>query len=420
MNKVFAFIAVILFAFIIWHYDYNLTYLTLLLTLLFVIKNKFSYFKPNFSFIAPWILLYFFQLLPITIYNRTLNPITVQLISLPLVCAMIFVPYIKRKKLAGPVLEELVIADSAVNEPVKMRYSKKNYKIGFYICLLLFFANVAYSGFLPFIRLLQGGYSDYFDYGIKGVNGLFYAYANAFGVLSYYLYLKDKKKKYIINVFVIFVIFLLCLTRQNIISLMVEIAILHSIVVKPIDTKKLLIYVTILLIFFGILGESRSGDIREIMGLKQQFYWLPTGFIWIYAYFFFNVLNLDNVVLSHNYGLFDLSSLNSLIPSFLRSNAEVEAAPLEVVNFTISSYIQPIFIDFGLWGVVAITLAAVFVTVRAYEKAVKTRNFKTVALYVVLFFCASFSFFINFWFYLPIIFQIPFILLFNKFIVKND
>ncbi|WP_168187495.1 O-antigen polymerase [Pedobacter sp. G11] len=368
--------------------------------------NKIKYYKPNFAFLAPWILLYLFQLLPITHYNRELDPITIQLITLPLAMSLIFLP------------------NRSIQKRFEIRSLKRfkqyKYNLALIVCYALFLVNFAFSGFLPFIRLIISGDSNYFDYGIKGLNGLFYAYANAFGVLSYYIFIHEKRKKYLYVILSIFVIFLLCMTRQNIISLIVEIAILHSICAKPINNFKLATYIIILLIGFGILGESRSGDIREIMGLKPEFYWLPNSFIWIYSYFFFNVLNLDNIVTSGHYALFDLSSLNSLLPSFLRGNPSDDLSSLEVVNFTISSYIQPIFIDFGFWGVLIITLVVVYLTVKAYEIAMKRKNFQAIGIYVVLFFCASFSFFINFWFYLPIIFQIPFILLLNKFIIKNE
>jgi len=406
MDKIFKIISFTLFILILVIYDYRLTYLILFMSILFMIYSKFNYYKPNFAFLAPWILIYFFQILPITIYSRSLNPITIQLISLPLVIGLIFLPKIGLKRSF-----EIISLK---------RISNRNYKIALIICYTLFFINVAYSGFLPLLRLILEGSSDYFDYGIKGVNGLFYAYANAFGVLNYYLFIHDRKKKYLYVILSILVIFLLCLTRQNIISLIVEIAVLHALCSKPLNKAKLITYVVIILIGFGILGESRSGDIREIMGLKKEYYWLPNSFIWIYAYFFFNVLNLDNIVTSGNYALFDFSSLSSLLPSFLRGTASDDLSSLEVVNFTISSYIQPIFIDFGFWGVLLITFIVVFLTVIAYEKAIILKNFGAIGIYVVLFFCASFSFFINFWFYLPIIFQIPFVMIFNKYITKNE
>ncbi len=209
------------------------------------------------------------------------------------------------------------------------------------------------------------------------------------------------------------------MTRQNIISLIFEILIFYTFKVKPINIKKILIYLLIVISCFGFLGELRSGDIKDLVGLKAQYSWIPVSFIWIYSYGFFNLLNLDNLVHSGYFALFNGSSLASLIPSFLRPDFEGGDNVLEVVNFTISSYINPIFQDMGYYGLIIFTGCVIAFTVSFYKKAVVYKNFKTISIYSVLAFCAFFSFFVNFWFYLPIIFQIPFLFIFNKKILSK-
>jgi len=119
------------------------------------------------------------------------------------------------------------------------------------------------------------------------------------------------------------------------------------------------------------------------------------------------------LVHSGYFSLFNGSSLASLIPSFLRPEFE-GGTNLEVVNFTISSYINPIFQDIGYYGLIVFTGCVIAFTVSFYKKAVAYKNFRAISIYSVLAFCAFFSFFVNFWFYLPIIFQIPFLIIFNK------
>lgn len=374
-----------------------------------IIVDKFKYYNPSVSFIVPWIVLYSFQKMSITIYSRDIDFMTWKLMAIPVLLSSIIAPdYFKFRSSANAVNE------ASIND--------KMFKYAYIICYALFFANVVYSGYLPLVSLLKDGNSDYMDYGIKGINGLFYAYSNAFGLLCYYLYNKTKDRKYLYFLLSIFFIFLVCITRQNIISLVFEILIVHTIQIGPINIKRVMLYGLGLILLFSILGQLRSGDIKELVGLKDEYYWIPTAFLWIYSYGFFNILNLDNLVHDGYYGLFDGSSLSSLIPSFLRPDYGDSSSLLEVSNFTISSYINPIFQDFGYYGVMIFTLITVVLTVINYKKAITVKSFRAISIYSVLFFCALFSFFVNFWFYLPIIFQIPFLIIFNKkiFISNND
>ena len=372
-----------------------------------IVIDKFKYYNPSVSFIVPWIILYSFQKMSITIYTRDIDFMTWKLMSIPVLLSTIISPeYFSFKGKAE------TAADAGINH--------KWFKYALWGCYALFFANFIYSGYLPLISLLKDGNSDYFDYGIKGLNGLFYAYSNAFGLLCYYLYLQTKEKKYLYFLSSIFLIFLLCVTRQNIISLIFEILIIHTFKVKPINIKKIMLYGLGLILMFGFIGQLRSGDIKELIGLKSDYFWIPTAFLWIYSYGFFNILNLDNLVHGGSYGLFNGSSLSTLIPSFLRPDYDDGGSMLEVSNFTISSYINPIFQDLGYYGVLIFTVIVVLLTVYNYKKALVIGNFRAISIYSVLFFCALFSFFVNFWFYLPIVFQIPFLIMFSKKILYTN
>jgi oligosaccharide repeat unit polymerase len=367
-----------------------------------LIIDKFSYYKPSVTFILPWIVLYAFQKINITIYARDIDFLTWKLISVPVALSTIIAP-------------EFFSVKQIEKESNQFLINTKMFNYALFICCLLFFANYIYSGYLPLIQLLKTGDSGYENYGIKGVNGLFYAYSNAFGLLCYYMYLETRDKKFLFYLGAIFLVFILCVTRQNMISLMFEILILYTFKKKPINIKSLLIFLTCLILGFGFLGELRSGDIKDLVGLKPQYSWIPVSFIWIYSYGFFNILNLDNLVHSGYFALFNGSSLASLVPSFLRPDFESNGS-LEVSNFTISSYINPVFQDVGYFGLIIFTGIVIIFTVKFYKMANINRNFKEISIYSVLAFCACFSFFVNFWFYLPIIFQIPFLIMFSKMI----
>lgn len=366
-----------------------------------LIIDKITYYKPSVSFVLPWMVLYLFQKINITIYSRDIDFLTWKLITIPVLLSSIISP-------------EFFKSAKVKNEDSDFFFNPKMFNYALVGCYLLFFANVIYSGFIPMIQLVKTGDSNYMDYGIKGVNGLFYAYSNAFGLLCYYIYLETKDKRFLYYLGSIFLVFILCITRQNIISLIFEIVILYTFKVKPLNVKRISIYIVCLILGFSFIGDLRSGDIKDLIGLKPQYSWIPVSFIWIYSYGFFNILNLDNLVHSGSFALFNGSSLSSLIPSFLRPDYGDSSDLLEVTNFTISSYINPIFQDVGFYGVIVFTGLVITYTVSYYQKAISDKRFKTISIYSVLAFCAFFSFFVNFWFYLPIIFQIPFLVVFNN------
>jgi hypothetical protein len=126
------------------------------------------------------------------------------------------------------------------------------------------------------------------------------------------------------------------------------------------------------------------------------------------------------VVSGGHYGYYNGASLNQLVPSFIRPNSISDFVQLEVPNFTVKSYITPILRDFGIIGILIFTCFLVLLTMIRFKAAVSEKDFESVAIYSILYFCAFFSFFSNFWFFLPIIFQIPFVMLFSRFLIKEN
>jgi oligosaccharide repeat unit polymerase len=301
--------------------------------------------------------------------------------------------------------------------------SRKKYIILLLFFVLITFFNVVLAGYIPLVRMITTGDSGYLSFGITGVYGFYLAYANAFGVLSYYLYIKTNNKLYRNVVILIFLIFVLFVTRQNFISLLTELFILHGFLKKFISKKKIFFLVLGLLILFSYLGELRSGDIKEIIEANDEYLWLPSFIYWVYGYFYFSGLNLNNMINNTNAPYFDGSSFMSLVPNFIKNIIDFSTEHeyfLQKVNFTVSTGLESIYIDMGLVEVILFGLIFGFFTSILYKKIkIYIDNFKYLSIYSVLFFCTVFSFFVNFWFYLPIIFQIPFFFFFNQFIFKE-
>jgi CHASE2 domain-containing sensor protein len=68
----------------------------------------------------------------------------------------------------------------------------------------------------------------------------------------------------------------------------------------------------------------------------------------------------------------------------------------------------PVYKDLGRTGVLFLTVTALWLTARKYRQLNRAVSIGGVGIFSVLYFCASFSFFVNFWFFLPIVAQIIF------------
>ena len=59
-------------------------------------------------------------------------------------------------------------------------------------------------------------------------------------------------------------------------------------------------------------------------------------------------------------------------------------------------------------GVITLTAIAIWYTMRMRKSIYQEASLFRIGTFATLYFCATFSFFVNFWFYLPVIFQIVF------------
>jgi oligosaccharide repeat unit polymerase len=217
-------------------------------------------------------------------------------------------------------------------------------------------------------------------------------------------------------------VFILFFSRQNLISLLVEVFVIYNLAWRKVNLFKILIIFLGLLMSFSILGDMRIGyDIKELAKIKEEFKFIPNIIVWLFSYSYFNILNLDNVVTTYLKPLFDLSSMSTIIPSFIRPEYVDADELLEVSNFTVGSYILPIYRDLGSVGLFLFVAVVSLYTKKIIQNVNRTQNFRTIASYSVLYFCFMFSFFANFWLYLPIIFQLIIFNIFDKyFLVKKD
>jgi oligosaccharide repeat unit polymerase len=185
--------------------------------------------------------------------------------------------------------------------------------------------------------------------------------------------------------------------------------VIHNHIEKRIKFSKLLLYGIIFSICFSFIGETvRGTDIKDLARINDEFLWLPTSIIWVYAYSYFNILNLDNLINSGMYPAYDGSAFAELIPNIFRPDFG-HPRLLELGNFNVSPYIAPIYRDLGFLGCIIFTIIILYVSNYFYKKSLTENSFLYIGSFSVLYFCSIMSFFKNFWFFLPIIFQLFFI-----------
>ena len=305
---------------------------------------------------------------------------------------------------------------------IETYYNLNNYRIVFLFFLGLSLLNILIAGFIPLLSLIMTGNSKYASFGISGIYGFYLAYSTALGILSLYLFFTLKKRKFLYHYLIILTTMLLFFTRQNIIVLIVEGFVVYSFLYKKIGINKILVVSLIILILFSYLGTLRSGDIKVILKIKEEYWYLPNFIFWLYGYLYFSGLNLNNLLIHTSAPYYDGSSVASLIPAFIQRLLGISFHHqyyLQNGNMTVSTALGSIYGDMGIYGIVVFSSLFGFYAGKYFKKSTINPTLCNVGIYAVLFFCAVFSFFVNYWFYLPIIFQIVFICIFSNLIIRR-
>ena len=358
-----------------------------------------DYLSPQMAFSVPWIVILLLSGFSISEIHRPIGFLAYVAILASLVVYLFFASIVNTFK---------------PNMVREIQYDREFSPIKSNALLFVLFAiaavNIIYSGYVPLINILSGAYADYLGFGIKSIYGFFNAFANVVGLSFFYLYLVSKKRRYLIFYISVIGIFLLLVSRQNIISLLVESFVVYSLIRARVSVGKITLMFSILMICFGALGSLRSGDIKVLAKVTPQYMWLPDSVVWGYSYSFFNVLNLDNLTNDPAVPYHNAQSLDPLVPSFFRTKREDDRSFLEDDKFTVASFISPIYKDGGLPFTLLLVAIVAFVNGLIYRRCVSKPSMRSVLIYAVLYFCALLSFFTNFWFYLPVIAQLPMII----------
>ena len=228
-----------------------------------------------------------------------------------------------------------------------------------------------YSGGVPLIWKLLGINRTYFDFGIPSLNGAFYGLIILLG--AYSLSQKSWDKYLYLSMG------LLMLSRQVIISIILE-GLLFGFITKKvkISVQKVVLILTCLFLAFTVLGNLRSGsnEMNKVFKAKEEYTNIPTSIKWAYSYMTFSVSNFNNLVSmtggNVNHGV---TIIEDLLPNIILKKIEIKknfsSNYLVSLNYTVSTYLPSLYLDFGIIGIVIFNVLIAFFGYRLYFKIKK-------------------------------------------------
>ncbi len=253
----------------------------------------------------------------------------------------------------------------------------------------------------------------YAEFGIPGFHGVLNAlfYTGCVVTFTRVLLGASKRTRFLLLVSIGYPV--LVISRQVLISLLLQYMFVYFSVRKPSPRIYLRTGVLFLstLLAFGYLGDARSGR-DQIIGLAAPTFnypdWLPSAFIWAYIYMATPINNVNyNIDISPNY--FPLETAGTFIPSFARDDFRsalggTEQWTLVSDTFNVSSLLQSLLTDFGVSGAIVFTLlcGVVFSRLRRLSRTSAAAFFAV----IVLLHGIALSFFANLLFHLVFMFEI--------------
>ena len=128
----------------------------------------------------------------------------------------------------------------------------------------------------------------------------------------------------------------------------------------------------------------------------------------------FSLSNFNNLTLitdgDINHGA---SMMKELLPTVIlnKANIKVKYSPFYLIslNYTVSTYLPSIYLDFGLYGVAGFSLFMSFIGCITYKNLYKNNNIKNKLMYSVFIHNILLLFFNNMFLYLPTIIQFIYI-----------
>lgn len=291
------------------------------------------------------------------------------------------------------------------------QFSNRVFKINIFI-LILFVIEVIYSKGFPLLWKFTDSTKSYMDFGIPSLHG---ALSGLIICLGAYYMLKKSKLKWVYLLFGI-----LILSRQVIISMILEGIVFNIKVIqdklKTINIKKYAFLLLIIIVLFGVFGNFRSGSQRmsNLFRPKPEYQEIPSSIMWSYSYLTFSISNFNNLVSITDGGINKGATiLNDLLPSIVLKSVNIEeefrSNYLINSNFTVSTYLADVYVDFGILGIIIMNMIIALLGIYYYKQTRYESNDKNNLLYAIFAHNLIFLFFNNMFIYLPIVIQIVYV-----------
>lgn len=241
-------------------------------------------------------------------------------------------------------------------------------RVLFWIWALFTVVEVIASHGVPLMWLVEGSIKDYRDFGIPSVHGILLSLLLACSMVSYYLYLQTRERRFTAMPIFAVVWFLICITRGFFVGILLQFLFLYLCVnrIKTSQAIKIGVAILAVIVFFGIVGNLRSGsaDLIRAVGQPTERFpaWLPTGFLWVYIYMATPLNNLFNTIQLHPaIDSYTLSTTTAqLFPSFIRNlvfaQSTLRQADLVNQNLNVSTEFIGPYLDMGVLGIVVFAL----------------------------------------------------------------
>ena len=304
----------------------------------------------------------------------------------------------------------------------------------FIFWLIIEFIETVWSGGLPILWKIIGSSKTYMNYGIPTLHGLMNSIGLVIIMLSFYLYMYKKQKdnvkdRRLLVILLVVSLFSLCLiTRQVIITAIIEMMVIYLYFKVKIPWKKIIIIVCVGVIAFGVIGNFRTGydEFLDVSLMKNNN--IPKSLIgvyWVYMYLTMTVANVNNAVLLgiNDYGITPIASvyIPTVISNLLFSNSNIKVPNYLVTRaFNVSGFFIDFYIGYGNLGVAIIS--AIYGLLGAYtlKKVTKKQNEKNILYYAIYLQIVLLSFFYKHLLYLPSGFQFVIVYIIFKIFDKKS
>jgi oligosaccharide repeat unit polymerase len=311
------------------------------------------------SFILPWttvLILYYFEL------SAQLLPFDIE-VALYILLTILFLQAGSTINIIREISIKNIYDKNEIDNKKIISIEKKIKYISF-IMIIGYSYEIFYFKNLPLLSSFGiGEQIRYTEFGFKGLHGLFNALYLTVSNILFYVYIQKKyfiKSKDFIIIILLILWPILLEGRQLFVSLILQNCLIYMIVkgVSKNSLLKLFITLSLLILFFGYIGDIRSGRegiLRVALPTFDYPEFLPSALLWVYIYVCSPFSNLTNNYYDIQPNYLPINILSSLFPSnisedvkiFLGGDSYQWKLVHEVLN--VSSIHQKLLIDFGAY-----------------------------------------------------------------------